>query len=199
MLMFALISVGTIWFQTQSNSMITWGVWFVFFVDFIYRFIKSENKWSFIRKNPFLMIAIIPLDSIFQLARITRLIHMFRLKVVTKHFTSPFIEKMKKAKIAYLIPLSLLLVFISVIPLYHLEPSVHSYTDAFLGSIASLVFFGSTTIDPETVMGNSILVILTVLGVMMHGVLISYLFTYISEISFIKQAINKFKSEQEKM
>lgn len=197
MLFFAMISVATIWFQTESNSWITWGVWLVFFIDFLYRFFNSEKKWDFIKKNPFLIIALIPLDSIFQLARVARLIHMFRLKTITKHFTTPFIEKLKTKRITYLIPIGFGLVFLSVIPLYHLEPSIPTYKDAFLGSIASLIFFGTSEINPTTITGNIIVVLLTVFGVIIHGVLISYFFSFILNLNIVKKLFAKISKDED--
>lgn len=195
MLLFAVVSVATIWIQSGSNSIINWTVWGIFFTDFSVRFFKAESKWTFIKQNPFLVIAIIPLDSIFQLARITQVIHLFRLKVITKHFTSPFIRKLKKKRLIMLIPFSFVLVFLAVIPLYYLEPGVQTYKDAFLGSIASLIFFGTSEIEPTTVWGNSIIILLTVFGVIMHGVIISFLFSIVLELEVVKSILNKSASE----
>ncbi|MFV8828824.1 hypothetical protein ACNSTQ_13660 [Alkalihalobacterium sp. APHAB7] len=43
-----------------------WIVWGIFLVDYLIRFIKAEQKWRFIKVNPFLVIAIVPFDQFFQ-------------------------------------------------------------------------------------------------------------------------------------
>ncbi|MBO0995029.1 hypothetical protein [Bacillus sp. SD088] len=193
MLIFALISISTIWLHTSSNHWVSWGVWFVFFIDFLYRFFRSESKWTFLRKNPFLIIAIIPLDNIFQLARITRLLHFMRLKVITKHFTSPFLEKLKAKRMMSVIPIGFSLVFLLVIPLYYVEPSIATYKQAFWGSISSLIFFGSSEIEPTTVWGHIIVILLTLFGILMHGVIISYLLSILTESRLVKNVIQRYK------
>ncbi|MFD2925049.1 hypothetical protein [Halobacillus naozhouensis] len=70
MVFLATLSVSTIWQQTPYDSFIVWVTWSIFFIDFLYRLFTSEHKWSFIKKNPFIVIAAIPLDALFQFARV---------------------------------------------------------------------------------------------------------------------------------
>lgn len=177
MVSLAIFSVATLWHKSAFNPLITWGIWALFFLDFSARLYRSEDKWGFIKTNPFLVIAVIPLDAIFQLARFARIIHLFRLKVITKHFTKPILRKLKKRRLTFLFPLTFLLVFLSVIPLYYLEPDIGTFKTAFLSSIMSLVFFGNSNIEPVTIAGKSILILLTVFGVMLHGLIISAAFS----------------------
>lgn len=51
----------------------------VFAVDYFYRFIRSTNKWSFFKSNIFDLIAIMPFDKAFRIARIARLTRLIRL------------------------------------------------------------------------------------------------------------------------
>ncbi|WP_218197290.1 hypothetical protein, partial [Pseudomonas sp. 2995-1] len=59
-----------------------------------------------------MVIAIVPLDAIFQLARIARLLHFMRLKVITQYYTKPLIRKLEKQRFSYIIPAGFLIVFI---------------------------------------------------------------------------------------
>ncbi len=126
MVVLAFVSVATIWYQTQYDSFIIWGTWFIFFIDFLFRIYHANNKWQFIRSNPFIVIAVIPLDAIFQMARIARILHFMRLKVITKYYTRPVIEKIRKQRFSYMIPVVFLVLFISIIPLYIVEPRLES-------------------------------------------------------------------------
>ncbi|RST77208.1 hypothetical protein D4T97_001545 [Siminovitchia acidinfaciens] len=151
------------------------------------------------KKNPFLLIAIIPLDSIFQLARITQIIQLFRLKTMTKYFASPLVKKLKKRRLILLLPYNLLLVFLFTIPLFHLEPAVHSYKDAFKECLFALVFFGKSDLQPVKVTGNVIIVTLTILGVVMHAVIISYILAAALELRVVQIFLKKFRSKNKNM
>ncbi|WP_212948439.1 hypothetical protein [Siminovitchia terrae] len=191
MILFAVASVATIWVQSGIRIFITWTVWAVFFLDFSIRFFRADNKWAFVKENPFLLIAIIPLDSIFQLARIARIFYLFRLKVMTKYFASPMVDKLKKRRLIMFLPFNMILVFLFTIPLHHLEPAILSYKDALKECLMSLVFFGKGSLHPVTVMGNAIIIILTILGVIMHAAIISYILAFILELRITKFILRK--------
>ncbi len=197
MVILAFVAVATIWYQTQYDSVIIWGTWSIFFVDFIIRIYHANNKWQFIKSNPFIVIAVIPLDAIFQMARIARILHFMRLKVITKYYTKPVIKKIQQQRFSYIIPGVFLVLFISIIPLYVLEPRLESYFDAFIGGLASLVFFGYSTIDPQTTTGTVIITLLTIFGVIMHGVVLSYLFSLIGSLKFVENWSEKIKQKKD--
>lgn len=199
MVLFAIASVATIGVQSGIGIIIIWTVWLVFFLDFTVRFFQAKDKWAFVKKNPFLLIAIIPLDSVFQLARITQIVKLFRLKTMTKYFASPLVNKLKKRRLILLLPFNLILVFLSTIPLYHLEPAVHSYKSAFKECLMSLIFFGKSTLQPVTVMGNAIIVTLTILGVIMHAVIISYLLAAVLEFRLVQFLLRKLGPNNKNM
>ncbi|WP_416148541.1 hypothetical protein ACM26V_20040 [Salipaludibacillus sp. HK11] len=193
MVVLAFVSVATIWYQTRYDSVIIWGTWSIFFVDFIFRIYHAENKWDFIKSNPFIVIAVIPLDAIFQMARIARILHFMRLKVITKYYTKPVIEKIRKQRFSYVVPGVFFLVFVSIIPLYFFEPRIDTYFDAFIGGVASLVFFGYSTINPQTTVGTVIITMLTIFGVIMHGVILNYLFNIIGSLNVVQKWLEKAK------
>ena len=96
MIALAGLSVATIWKQTGYDSYIVWGTWSIFFIDFLFRLYRSDSKWGFVKKHPFIVIAAIPLDAIFQFARFARILHLLRLKSMTKYYTMPFIRFLKR-------------------------------------------------------------------------------------------------------
>ncbi|WP_138420337.1 hypothetical protein [Aquibacillus sediminis] len=197
MVLLATLSVATIWNTTPYNSFIIWVTWGIFFTDFIYRFYKSENKWNFIKSNPFLVIAIIPLDAIFQLARFARILHLLRLKTITKYYTKPFIQFLKRQHISVVFSIPFLVMFLSVIPLYKWEPEIVSYREAFISSIVALVFFGQTDFEPTTMPGHIIIVLLTVLGVVFHGLIISAAVDVIFQSDWFQTCKQKIKKEKD--
>ncbi|WP_234031493.1 hypothetical protein [Lentibacillus cibarius] len=95
MIFLVMLTIVTIWTDDTYNATISWVVWVVFFIDFNVRFLTSQAKWAFIKQNPFLFIAIIPFDQFFQMARIVRIIYLFRIKTITKYYVVPFVEKLQ--------------------------------------------------------------------------------------------------------
>ncbi|WP_082235081.1 hypothetical protein [Halobacillus massiliensis] len=189
----AALSVATIWQQSNFDSYIVWGTWGIFFIDFIYRFSKSSNKWDFLKENPFIVIAAIPLDAVFQFARFARILHLLRLKSITKYYTAPFIRFLRKHHFSYTAGLTMVVVFILIIPLKSIEPSLNSYFEALLSSLRGLIFFGRTGYEPETAGGQVIFVIITILGVILHGLIISTAIDYVWNNSFVKSIRTKWK------
>ncbi|PRO65911.1 hypothetical protein C6I21_06295 [Alkalicoccus urumqiensis] len=176
MVILAFAAVATIWYETQYDSYIVWGTWGVFFIDFCIRFYRAEKKWRFIKQNPFVVIAVIPLDAIFQFARIARILHFLRLKTMTKYYTKPAVKLLTQQKATHIIPGIFVIVFLSAIPLYLAESSrLDHYAEAWVGSVAALVFFGYSYIEPETTLGTVVITFLTICGVMVHAVTIRFL------------------------
>ena len=65
--------------QTELLSYIDFSILIIFTVDYIYRFIRAEKKWAFLKSNIFNLIAIIPFDKAFRIARLARLGRLIRL------------------------------------------------------------------------------------------------------------------------
>lgn len=173
MILLACFSIGTLWYNTDFDGYIVWGTWAVFFVDFVFRFFKSSSKLEFLKTNPFLVIAAIPLDAVFQFARFARILHLLRLKTITKYYTMPVIQLLKKQNIIVVVTVAFLLVFLSIIPLYLFEPDIDSYWQAFLTSMVTAIFFGQGDFNPNTIPGHTLTIILSVIGVIMHGFILS--------------------------
>ncbi|CAM3922899.1 hypothetical protein [Alkalicoccus chagannorensis] len=172
----AFLAVSTIWYDTQFESEIVWGTWGIFFVDFVIRLFRTKDKWGFIKSNPFIVIAVIPLDAIFQFARIARILHFFRLKVITKYYAKPAIKLLVEQKLIHLIPGLFLTIFISTILLYWAETErFDMYLEAWVGSVLSLAFFGYAYIEPESTTGTIVITFLTVLGVIFYAAAFRYI------------------------
>ncbi|MBM7570067.1 hypothetical protein [Aquibacillus albus] len=193
MLLLASFSIGTIWKSTAYDGVIVWVTWGIFFVDFIYRLIKSDNKWGFIKNNPFLVIAAIPLDAVFQFARFARILHLLRLKTITKYYTMPFIKFLQRQHLGLVVSVTMLVIFLSIIPLYILEPNLESYWDALVSSLMTITFFGQSDFETTTLKGHIIIVLLTVFGVILHGIIISTCIDYLYQSQLAKMVVAKMK------
>ncbi|WP_245804707.1 hypothetical protein [Halobacillus hunanensis] len=197
MVLLATLSVSTIWQQTPYDSLIVWVTWSIFFVDFLYRLFTSDHKWSFIKKNPFIVIAAIPLDAVFQFARVARILHLFRLKSITKYYTKPFIRFLKNQRFFSVAIITSLFILFLIIPLTIMEDKLTSYTDAFISTLTALIFFGKAGFEPETIMGHVIIVIVTIVGVIIHGLILSTAVDYVIRLPFVKKYKNRFSNKKD--
>ncbi|GGD04826.1 hypothetical protein GCM10007216_39330 [Thalassobacillus devorans] len=194
MLLLATLSVATIWKKTGYDSYIVWTTWAIFFLDFLYRLFNSKSKWGFIKEHPFIVIAAIPLDAVFQFARFARILHLLRLKSITKFYTKPIIRYLKGQHLSLVAGLTAIAIFLAIIPLYQFESGVESYWEAMLGALTAITFFGRTAFEPSTGIGQTIVVILTIFGVILHGLIISTAFDMLYHSKWVQSFVKKLKN-----
>jgi len=178
MIILAITSVAFIWIDTPSLQFIDKFVWLAFVFDVFIRFISSPKKLEYIKSNPFDLIAIIPFDSIFLLARIARLIRVFRSLIIAFHFAQPFFNIMETNNLERVIKFTFILIFCSSIPVYYVEPGIKTFEDALWWSIVTATTVGYGDFAPVTLLGRSIAVILMFLGIGLIGLLTGAIATY---------------------
>jgi voltage-gated potassium channel len=180
-----IIAVGTIWYESEINFYILWFTWFIFLIDYLVCLVMSDKKWDFIKKNPFDLIALIPLDAFFQIAKFAKLYRLIRLKTIAKKYSNPLIAFMEGKQMKYIIPISFFIMVISTIPFYFFEPLVDNFKDAFIWSVGSFLIFGYKDLSPETEIGRVVVVSLTILGISIHTILMGLI------INILKSKISK--------
>lgn len=177
----AIISVSFIWLENASLKFVDTAIWVIFVIDVSARFIKSENKLEYIKKNPFDIIAIIPFDSIFRLARLVRLIRVIRALTIAKRFAGPFFGILKTNGLEKVIAASAILILIAAVPIRFVEPSINTYADAIWWSSVTATAIGYEA--AETVVGRLIAAVLMIVGIGLLGMITGSIATY-----FIKGA-----------
>ncbi|MUK90405.1 transporter [Ornithinibacillus sp. L9] len=177
MVLLVMLTIITLWTQNTYNSTINWVVWFVFFVDFLIRFLLSEEKWIFIKKNPFLVIAIIPFDQFFQVARIVRIFYFFRIKTIAKYYILPYVNKMNFQSLTLIVLFLLALFFMEGIVILNVEETVQSYIDALYVIIGHMLFFGHEIFVIHHSLSIWLLTITSVLGIVIQGVALQWGFS----------------------
>lgn len=182
MILLVMMTIMTLWTESAYNSAVNWVVWFIFFVDFVIRFMFSSKKWEFIKKNPFLVIAVIPLDQFFQMARIVRLIYLFRIKTITKYYIQPFVQKLTYQSKVWIFTFLLLFLLAQSFIVWRLEESVLSFWDATYAVFGHLIFFGHRMVDIQEGISLWMFVITSIVGVLLHGLALQWVFTKIETI-----------------
>ncbi|WP_231686768.1 potassium channel family protein [Bacillus sp. JCM 19034] len=157
------------------------------------------------KKNPLDLIAIIPFDSIFQLARIARLFRAIRLIAISAHFLKPFFEIIRTNGLYKVMTFTAILIFVSAIPIKSLEQSIENYADALWWSIVTATTVGYGDISPETNIGRVIALILMLFGIGLLGMITGSIATYFINgqskenptIEFIKSELSRYEELNE--
>ncbi|SFB15739.1 voltage-gated potassium channel [Lentibacillus halodurans] len=192
MILLVMLTIITIWTDETYNSAISWIVWAVFFADFIVRFIISNAKWDFITQNPFLLIAIIPFDQFFQVARIVRIIYLFRIKTITKYYVVPFVEKLTIQSKSLILSMVLLLLLGEAVLIQVMEDSVNTYFDGLFVVFGYLLFFGHRMLEIEQSISVWTLTAVSVLGIAIQGLALQWVFNKIDVV--YRRLKDKYKS-----
>jgi len=86
MIILVIVSLSTIFSPNPKLENLQTLTWAIFLVDVFIRFIKASTKWKYVKKNPFDILSIIPLEDMFLLGRFARLVRLFRYKNVVKRY-----------------------------------------------------------------------------------------------------------------
>lgn len=175
----ALIAVSTLFSDNPEYVWIDRSIWLIFFVDVLVRFILAPKKWEYIRKNPLDIIVALPLDAIFQSARLLRIFRLIRILLVVSKFMNPIYQIIKQNQLERTISFALVLIFVVSIPINLVEPDINSYGDAIWWSIVTMTTVGYGDISPSTGLGRTLAVILMIVGIGIIGVVTGSIASYL--------------------
>ncbi|WP_330949232.1 potassium channel family protein [Virgibacillus sp. MG-45] len=196
----AFISVIFLWSDNDTIRILDKIVWLVFFIDVIVRIITRKKKWQYIRENPFDIIAAIPLDSIFQTARVVRLVRVLRFFTIGKKYFKPMRNILRTNGLNKLLTVSAFMLVGSTVLVTNIEPSINSYADGLWWSIVTTTTVGYGDLSPETSTGRLVAIVLMLVGIGIIGMLTSSLTTYFVKeeketdptIEFIKSELDRY-------
>lgn len=198
MAILAIISVAILWIDNPNREIVDIGIWLIFVIDVSTRFIKSKSKFEYIKKNPFDIIAIIPLDNIFRVARLARLARILRLLAIVKR--SNISKVLKTNSLDKVIVATTLLIFISAIPVKKVEPGIETYGDAVWWAVVTTTTVGYGDISPVTGLGRFIALILMIFGIGLLGMITGSIATFFigqgkenknSSVEYIKKELDR--------
>ncbi|MDT8862153.1 potassium channel family protein [Alkalihalobacillus sp. MEB130] len=209
----ALLALTSVIFMMSENPFIQnldYYIWMIFVVDVSVRFIVSENKWEYVKRNPFDIIAIIPLDNIFRLARLARLVRLLRAFAIISHYLKPFYQVIRTNHLDRVLATLFILIFVAAIPIQLLEPSIPTYTDAVWWAIVTATTVGYGDISPVTIVGRLIAIVLMLFGIGLLGMVTSSIASYFMQenrekeeeqdhtITYLKNEVSRIHSMNNK-
>lgn len=171
--------------EKPPYSIIDLVIWFVFLVDYIWRFSISKSKWSFIINNTFDLLAILPLNAIFtvfrlgrifRLARLTKLVKLTRLLRIIG-LTGKLEKKLKiflrTNGLIYILYVNFFIVLVGSSILSVVEEK--SFSDSVWWSLVTVTTVGYGDIVPSSLFGKWLAVLLMLVGIGTIGMLTSSL------------------------
>lgn len=197
----ALISVLFFYSERGSILWLDWSVWFVFFIDTMVRLALSPNKWQFIKQNPFLFIAIIPLDSIFHTARIAHLFRLLRLPAISKNQLNTVFTILKTNGLDKVLTASVILIIFAGASVTVIEPGIDNFGDGIWWAVVTTTTVGYGDISSSTALGRLLAAVLMLSGIGLIGMLTSSLTTFFIReqketnptVTFIKSQLDRYK------
>lgn len=150
-------------------------------MDFTVRLFHSKNKWTYIKKHPFELIAIIPFDSIFRAARIARLMRIVRIIGIGSRYRAPVYRLLKTNGLEKVLIVAMILLFLIPIPIVLLEPSIETFADALWWAVVTTTTVGYGDLSPETPVGRILAVVLMMVGIGIIGTLTSSITSFFNK------------------
>lgn len=199
--------------QEELISYIDFSILIVFAIDYVYRFIRAEKKWTFFKSNILDLVAIIPFDKAFRVARIARLgrlvrisrlsnalklLKLFRIAVFLKKSSSTLREILKTNGLIYVMLATVFIVFLGALGIMIVEPEIGAFGDSLWWSIVTATTVGYGDISPKSTGGRVIAGLLMIVGIGFLGMVTGSIATYfVSRLSKTeKEQVKSITDEQ---
>ena len=168
----------------------------VFAVDYFYRLIRAHDKWYFFKRNIFDLVAIMPFDKAFRVARLARLVRLARLsrstrltrvlrfsKVVrifafSKRIGNTFSGVLKTNGLIYVVLLTVGIVLLGAVGIFMIEEAMVSFGDALWWSLVTTTTVGYGDISPESTGGRLLAGFLMIVGIGFLGMVTGSIATF---------------------
>lgn len=172
-------------------------IWGIFVADYVVRFVRSDNKISYIKDNLIELIAILPFDAALKglralrLIRVTRASRLFRVVRAFAYLNrlnnriSDFLQTNQFHSVLWF---TFSTIFLGAIAISYVDTM--PFEDALWWSFVTTTTVGYGDISPSSVSGRLIAVILMMVGIGFIGMLTGTIATY-----FLKPQRKSFRHE----
>lgn len=195
-ILFVELSVNLTVPQKTYLSFLDSSILLIFAADYVIRLIKAKDKKEYFLKNIVDLIAIIPFDKAFRLARLLRLVRFLRIGKAARILR--FVKTFKLLRLAlffskttsalkgifqtnglfYVILTTFGLMLIGALGIRVLEPGIHTFADALWWSVVTTTTVGYGDISPQTMGGRFLAVFLMFVGIGLIGMVTGSVATY---------------------
>lgn len=202
--------------QLRLLTNIDLSILIIFAIDYFYRFAMAKSKWHFFKTNIFDLIAIMPFDKAFRIARLARLTRLARLLrsarvmrllrlwrlarlfAFARRFSNTFSGVFKTNGLIYVVIVTFGIVFIGACGIMAFEDNMQTFGDALWWSMVTTTTVGYGDISPESPGGRILAGILMFVGIGFLGMVTGSIATYfVDRLSHSKKDAKKcFKEEQ---
>ena len=181
--------------EIRSYQIFDWVVLAAFAIDYFVRLLLSEDKKAFVKKNIPELIAIIPFDNIFRLARLVRVIRLarlfrlFRAAVILRRFSDTFFGILKTNGLHFVLLITVGIILIGSYAIMYLEKDaghINDFGDALWWSLVTTTTVGYGDISPSTTGGRLLAGFLMIFGIGFLGMLTGAIATF-----FVEQLVRK--------
>lgn len=201
--------------QIRILDRIDLAVVLIFAVDYFYRFARAKDKGVFFKSNIFDLIAIMPFDKAFRIARLARLARVFRLWRLSRlfafghRFAGTFTSVLKTNGLIYVIIVTFVVILIGGVGIYNLEENMETFEDALWWSLVTTTTVGYGDISPESTGGRILAGFLMFIGIGFLGMVTGSIATFFvsklsraeeaEDTSFTKEQIEHIKDQIDKI
>jgi len=162
----------------------------VFSIDYFLRLYLAEDKVKFVKSNVIDLIAIIPFNSVFQAARLTKLFKVLRILIFILKIRKYIDKFIRTNNFHYVLWLTLVTIFLGALGMHLTEQ--RSFADSLWWSFVTATTVGYGDISPSTPIARIIAVILMITGIGFIGMLTGTIATY-----FIKKPTEVYSYKKE--
>ncbi|WP_144509799.1 potassium channel family protein [Bacillus sp. FJAT-22090] len=153
-----------------------------FFIEYLVRLSFAADKWKFIKENIFDLIALIPFDAFFKVARLMRLLRLVRMMKISKTVQGIF----KSGGLNYIFLFTFLVLTWGAASNFILEkghnPNINSFLDSIWWAVVTVSTVGYGDISPVTMGGRIIAGILMLVGIGLIGSITGSMAMYFSNL-----------------
>ena len=170
-----------------------------FLIDFFRRFTKADSKGKFLKWNWIDFISAIPFVGFLRMGRIFRILRILRLVRSGKHIYLIFHQSRSTSVFKIILIGNLILLIIGALSLFMLERDSHPLYEtlgmSFWANIKVLVSAKTPSIEPGTMAGRFIFVLLNVGSLILLSAFISLLSDYFIQDDRILEEIAGLKEQ----
>ena len=200
----AALAIISLFLLLDTHHIYSWlrrFIWLIFVILISFEFFKSKNKWDYVKRHPFELIALIPVSGVFQGVMIVRLLRLVVLwKILRTHFPE-LMAILTMNGLSKMLKITGGMILISAIPITYLEEGITSFAEGIWWAIVTTTTVGYGDIAPVTIGGRVVAVLLMFFGIGCIGTITGTVATYLVRSGdknphkeFIKNQIDRIET-----